>query len=98
PVLQALQRANPADPETLYTAYRTYSDLAAAALQSLAKVAPDSGHIHQVLAQNFMSQENYGAAITEYRKALQIDPLLAGAHFELGQAILAGSSRDEARA
>ena len=91
PVLRALQRANPADPETLYTAYRTYSDLAAAALQSLAKVAPDSGRIHQVLAQNFMSQENYGAAIIEYRKALQIDPRLAGGHFELGQAILAGS-------
>jgi tetratricopeptide (TPR) repeat protein len=97
PVLQALRRANPADAQTLYTAFRTYSDLAAAALQSLAKVAPDSGRIYQVLAQNFMSQENYGAAIAEYRKALQIDPRLAGGHFELGQAILARSASDEAR-
>ena len=98
PVLQTLERTNHADPETLYTAYRTYSDLAAAALQSLARVAPDSGRIHQVLAQNFMSQENYGAAATEYRKALEIEPRLAGAHFELGQAILAGQPSDEARA
>jgi len=91
PVVEALARANPADPETLYTAYRTYAGLAAAALQSLAKTAPDSPRIHQVLAQNYMSQENYAAAIGEYRKALQAGPQLAGLHFELGQAILAES-------
>jgi len=97
PVVEALARANPADPETLYTAYRTYAGLAAAASQSLAKTAPDSPRIHQVLAQNYMSQENYAAAIGEYRKALQAGPQLAGLHFELGQAILAESQSEEAR-
>jgi tetratricopeptide (TPR) repeat protein len=97
PIVEALARANPNDSETLYTAYRTYAGLAAAALQSLAKTAPDSPRIHEVLAQNYMSQENYPAAIAEYRKALQAGPQLAGLHFELGQAILAKSQSEEAR-
>ncbi|HLI35391.1 MAG TPA: tetratricopeptide repeat protein [Terriglobia bacterium] len=96
-LLRTLERLNPSDPEVLYDAYRTYSDLAAHALAQLIKVAPDSGRMHEILAQTLMNQNDYPGAIEQYRKALQADPRLPGIHFELGQAILASSTDEKAR-
>jgi tetratricopeptide (TPR) repeat protein len=96
-LLITLERLNPSDPEVLYDAYRTYSDLAAHALAQLIKVAPDSGRMHEILAQTLMNQNDYPGAIEQYRKALQADPRLPGIHFELGQAILASSTDEKAR-
>jgi tetratricopeptide (TPR) repeat protein len=96
-VLRTLERLDPKDPDVLFTAYRTYSDMAARALAELAKVAPDSGRMHQILAQSLMSQNNFPGAIQQYRKALEINPHLPGIYFELGQAILANSTDEKAR-
>ena len=96
-VLRVLERAHPHDPGLLYTAYRTYTDLAAKSLAMLAQVAPDSAQIHRILAQAQQSQDDFSGAIAQYRKALEIDPTLPGLHFELGQAILSSSSEEPAR-
>jgi len=45
-VVRALARIRPEAPDVLYTAYRTYSDLAARSLSALARVAPDSAEMH----------------------------------------------------
>lgn len=96
-LLRSLERADPRDPDTLYDAYRIYSDLAAHALANLVKIAPDSARMHEILAQTLMNQNNFPGAIQQYRKALQVDPRLPGIHFELGQAILAKSTDEKAR-
>jgi tetratricopeptide (TPR) repeat protein len=97
-LLEALRQTEPRSPEVLYTAYRTYSDLAAHALSDLAAYAPGSARIHEVLAQSLMNQNDYPRAIQEYQKALKIDPGLTEIRFELGQAILANSVDQASRA
>jgi Flp pilus assembly protein TadD len=96
-ILRGLALATPDDPATLYAAYRTYSDLAARQLTKLAQVAPESAQMHQVLAQLSASQDDFGEAIAQYRRALEIDPQVAGVHSELGQTILANSTDERAR-
>jgi tetratricopeptide (TPR) repeat protein len=67
-VLDALSQADPRNAEVLYTAYRTYSDLAAHALSDLAAYAPESARLHQVLAETLMNQNDYPRAIQSTRK------------------------------
>lgn len=85
PVLAQLRKAAPDNPEILYAAYRTYSDLSAEARLSLSVVAPDSGQMHQLLAHEQIREGNTNAAIAQYRKAIQIDPHLPSVHYELGE-------------
>lgn len=96
-IVQALERTEPNDPDLLYTAYRTYTDLAAGTLAKLAQVAPNSAQIHRILAQAEQSQDDFPGAIAQYRRALEIDPRLQGLHFELGQAILEDSTAEPSR-
>ena len=96
-VVQDLLRSNPNDPNVLYIAYRTYSDLAAHAVATLSKVAPDSARMHQILAQAAGSQDDVPGAIAEYRKVLQTNSRMPGIHYELGRAILASSQEGSAR-
>jgi len=96
-VVRAIARIRPEAPDVLYTAYRTYSDLAARSLSALARVAPNSAEMHRILAQASASQDNFPGAIAQYRKALEADPQLPGVHFELGQVIPANSQEEPAR-
>jgi len=96
-ILQVLERAHPNDPNLLYTAYQTYTQLAAGTLATLAQVAPESAQMHRILAQAQQSQDDFSGAIAQYRQALEIDPRLPGLHFELGQAILSRSTEEPAR-
>lgn len=90
-ILQALLQIQPAAPDTLYTAYRLYSDLAARSLSRLVQTAPDSAAVHEVLAQSLASRDDFPGAIGQYRKALEIAPDVPGIHFELGRMVLANS-------
>ena len=95
--MRALAQAAPDDPAILYPSYRTYSDLAAQTLSRLGQVAPESPQMHQILAQAMASQDDFQGAIAQYRRALEIDPHLPGAHFEIGQLTLANSSAEPSR-
>jgi tetratricopeptide (TPR) repeat protein len=97
-VLQVLSSANPKDPGLLYTTYRTYTELAAHTLVTLSQVAPESAEIHRILAQTAENQDDFTHAVAEYRKALELNPVMPGLHFELGQAILESSTGEAARA
>lgn len=96
-IVRALAQAAPDDPAILYLSYRTYSDLAAQTLSRLGQVAPESPQMHQILAQAMASQDDFQGAIAQYRRALEIDPHLPGAHFEIGQLTLANSSAEPSR-
>jgi Tfp pilus assembly protein PilF len=93
PILSQLRATDPANAEVLYAAYRTYTDLSSEAMLALALAAPDSAQMHQLLAHEEIRQGNTNSAVTEYRKAIAIDPHLPGVHFELAE--LLNTSSDE---
>lgn len=82
-VVHRLRQLSPENPELLYVAYRLYSDLADEATLRLLLVAPDSAQMHAVIAHIDVKQGNDQAAITQYRKALALEPDLPGAEDEM---------------
>jgi Tfp pilus assembly protein PilF len=82
-ILSQLRKTAPDNPEVLYAAYRTYSELSGEAMLALSLAAPDSAEMHQLLAHEETREGNTNRAIAEYRKAIAIDPHLPGVHFEL---------------
>ena len=93
-ILAQLRKTDPENPEVLYAAYRTYSDLAGESMLALSLAAPESAQMHQSLAHEDTRQGNTTGAIAQYRKAISIDPHLPGVHFELAE--LLHTSTDEA--
>jgi tetratricopeptide (TPR) repeat protein len=93
-VLAQLRKLAPNNPEVLYAAYRTYSDLSFESMLALSLAAPDSAQMHQLLANEETKEGNTNGAITQYRKAITIDPHLPGVHFELAE--LLETARDPA--
>jgi len=82
-LVSQLKTAYPDAPEVLYAAYRTYADLSGESMLSLSLVAPDSAQMHQLLAHEETREGNTNGAISQYRKAIAIDPHLPGVHLEL---------------
>jgi cytochrome c-type biogenesis protein CcmH/NrfG len=85
PIIAQMRKAQPDNPEVLYAAYRTYSDLAGESMLSLSVAAPDSAQMHQLLAHELLKEGNTNGAITQYRKAMAVNPDLPGVHFELAE-------------
>lgn len=96
-VSQELLRLYPKDPEIIYHVSRLYGDQSLGLILRLMKQAPNSAWVHLVFAQVNEDEQRYSSAITQYRLALEIDPHLPGAHFNLGRALLLSSDSDEAR-
>jgi Flp pilus assembly protein TadD len=94
--VSALQRIDPNNADVAYEAYRIYADLSLQAVYSLALSAPNSPQMHEALAEHLVNEGDLKDAILEYRRALQVNPKLAGAHVELGEAILQNSRSGEA--
>jgi tetratricopeptide (TPR) repeat protein len=90
--VRLLQQIAPSNVDVLYTAYRIHTDLANHALDALAELAPQSGRMHQLMAQHLINEGSLPAALDQYGKALQADPKLAGIHYELGETILDSST------
>jgi tetratricopeptide (TPR) repeat protein len=86
--IRILNRAFPGDPEVLYTAVHTYSDLSSQAAQRLATTAPNAPQTHQLNAESLEMQGKWDEAEAEYRSALKEDPHAPGIHFRLGRLLL----------
>ncbi len=86
--LAVLSRDFPHDPEALYAAAHAYSDLSLRSSQDLARDAPFSFQVHQLNAESLEVQGKWDEAAAEYRKILDINPMLIGAHARLGRALL----------
>ncbi len=86
--LSVLSREFPSDPEVLYTAVHAYSDLSLRASQDLANQAPFSFQVHELNAEALELQHKWDEAAAEYRKILQINPMLPGIHARLGRTLL----------
>jgi tetratricopeptide (TPR) repeat protein len=86
--LDVLGRDFPNDPEALYAATHAYSDLSIHASHELLREAPFSYQVHQLNAEALESQGKWDEAAAEYRKILEINPLVPGIHARLGRALL----------
>jgi tetratricopeptide (TPR) repeat protein len=86
--LQILLRDFPRDPEVLYIATHAYSDLALRTSQDLMREAPFSFQVHQLNAEALETQGRWDEAAAEYRKILDVNPLLPGIHARLGRVLL----------
>jgi len=84
-VIGQLQQANPSDVDILYAAHQVYSELASTTLYSIAQLEPDSARMYQSKGDQLAQEGNIPGAIAAYRQALQRDPHLPGAHFELAE-------------
>jgi tetratricopeptide (TPR) repeat protein len=86
--LAVLSRDFPHDPEVLYAATHAYSDLSLRSSQDLAQEAPFSFQVHQLNAEALELQGKWDEAAMEYRRILEINPMLPGIHASLGRALL----------
>jgi len=86
--LEMLGREFPRDPEVLYQATHAYSDLSLHASQDLMREAPFSFQVHELSAESLEVQGKYDEAAAEYRKILEISPLLPGIHYRLARVLL----------
>jgi tetratricopeptide (TPR) repeat protein len=86
--LDVLSRDFPRDPEVLYTSTHAFSDLSLLTSQQLAREAPFSYQVHLLNAEALEIQGKWDEAATEYRKILDLNPLLPGIHARLGRALI----------
>jgi tetratricopeptide (TPR) repeat protein len=86
--LDMLNRDFPRDPEVLYAATHAYSDLSLLTSQELAREAPFSYQVHLLNAEALEIQGKWDEAAAEYRKILDLNPLLPGIHARLGRALI----------
>jgi tetratricopeptide (TPR) repeat protein len=90
-ILGQLRRIAPTNIDVLYAFFRVHNDLTFQALDSMALAAPGSAQMHLALAEHLVNNGNLAGAVAEYRKALQLNPGLIAAHYELGEALLQDS-------
>jgi Tfp pilus assembly protein PilF len=96
--LMKTDKADPDDPDVLYLAFRIYNDLADSARNKLTIVAPNSGQIHLLMAEEFVKAGDATNAIRQYELALKQDPSFLGVHFELAEALLKESLSEDSLA
>ena len=86
--LRLLTRDFPSDPQVLYVAVHTYSDLSTRAAQRLAATAPNSKEAHELNAESLEVQGKWELAQKEYEEVLKQYPREPGIHFRLGRLLL----------
>jgi tetratricopeptide (TPR) repeat protein len=86
--LRFLKREFPRDPDVLYLAVHTYSDLSTRASLELATTAPNSPEAHQLNAEALEVQGKWDEAEKEYRQILTQNPNMPGIHYRLGRILL----------
>jgi tetratricopeptide (TPR) repeat protein len=83
-----LQRQYPNDADVLYTAAKLHMKAFNDATFAMFQRTPASYRVHELSAEVFETQNRYTEAISEYRKAIELNPNAPDLHFRLGRAIL----------
>ena len=95
-VTQKLLGSYPNDPEVLYAAGQLFGRLSSELYLKLMKVAPKSVESYQVMASFAATDGNWKGAVDAYRKALDLDPTLVGAHLQIAILLLTNSTEADA--
>ena len=74
------------DPKALFALSRIYGQMGQLMAEKVWKLMPGSYRSHELLGQSYENQKDYEMALTEYRKALQIDPSAPGLNYAVGHA------------
>jgi len=83
--LRRAQQLTPDDPDLLYYLALVSGDLARLAFEALYAMAPDSGRVHQLMAESLDAEDKPAAAAAEYEAALRADAKLLDALLGLGK-------------
>jgi tetratricopeptide (TPR) repeat protein len=94
PVVRELVAQHPENIDILFFAQHLYTEMADETMNKLALLAPNSARMQQIIAEHLVNAGDLAGAAEHYRRAIQIDPALPGAHFELGEAIIEAAPRD----
>ncbi|PYV22339.1 MAG: hypothetical protein DMG24_17040 [Acidobacteria bacterium] len=86
-ILKPLLDEFPQDADLLYTLGKAYLRLSARAAEKLGQ-AGDTARVHQMLAENFVTQGKWTEALDEYHAAVTRDPNLRGVHYPMGLLLL----------
>ncbi|HVW76150.1 MAG TPA: tetratricopeptide repeat protein [Alloacidobacterium sp.] len=58
------------------------------AFQHVLEQAPDSARAHQIAADAYFAQQQFGKAVEEYRRVLASDPALPGIHLQISNSLM----------
>ena len=84
------------DPQVIYEVSHLHAERSYQLMKKLTQTAPDSCWTHLAAARVQESLLHYDEAQQQYRKVLELNPNLAGAHYGLGRAILSASKDPKA--
>jgi tetratricopeptide (TPR) repeat protein len=94
-IVNELQDLDPANVDVLYAAHQVFSLLENRAYLSMAQLAPNSARMYQLRGDKMTLSGNLQGAIAAYRKAIERDSHLAGAHFALAEALSKSPSAED---
>jgi len=86
--LRTLIHEFPRNPDVLYLAVHTYSDLSTRASSELANEAPNSRQAQELNAEALEIQGKWEEAASIYRQILKENPSVTGIHYRLGRVLV----------
>ncbi|MGI8959114.1 MAG: tetratricopeptide repeat protein [Bryobacteraceae bacterium] len=95
-LLQRLEARFPNDADVLYTAAKLHMEAFNDATFAMFERVPASYRVQELSAEIFEIENRYSDAVTEYRRAIALNPSAPELHFHLGRAILLQSHSLEA--
>jgi len=84
-IAAALEESDPQNPQVLFVNHQLARQMMDQTLLSLMLEAPDSAEMHMVIADESARQGDHTNAIANYRDAIRLNPMMAGAHFQLAE-------------
>lgn len=84
-VAAKLENLAPENPQILLAVYQIARQMMDQSLLSIMIAAPDSAEMHMIMAGDLGRQGDHAGAITQFREAIRLNPMLPGAHFELAE-------------
>lgn len=85
-VARSLLALEPNNVDVIYMIYRIHRDIANRARNYLAVHAPNSAQMHQIMAEELISEGDTADAITQFERAIAKSPNLPGLYYELAEA------------
>lgn len=84
--LQTLVAREPRNQEAWYLLGKSYLQLSEQALSQVNRIDPNSVLSHEIAGELMESMQNMGGAVSEYKKAIELDPQRADAYAHLANA------------
>ncbi len=94
-LLKNLEQRFPNDPDVLYLAAKLHMKAFNDATFAMFQRTPSSYRVHELSGEIFEVENRYSDAVSEYRKAIELNPNAPELHFRLGRAILLQSHSPE---